>query len=191
MQTGAQVTGPTLAVPQRALNSRSRGRYARIGAVSALVFGFLLGVIAGVSTVGFTVLWPWAEPGYANSPDDAASHVPDGNVRLLRSVLLTVHDANRTGNYAVLHALSSPAFQSVNSAERLAQIFANLRESRADLSFIANTRPIWSVPPHVDAAGIFWLKGSFPEVTFVTRFALAFERVGSDWRLVEIGIARD
>src|SRR5882672_4896985 len=46
---------------------------------------------------------------------------------LVRSTLLTLNDANHSGNYTVLHDLAAPDFQARNSAADLAQSFADLR----------------------------------------------------------------
>jgi len=48
-------------------------------------------------------------------------------VYLVRSALLTLNDANRSGNYTVLRDLASPDFQAKNTAADLTQSFADLR----------------------------------------------------------------
>ena len=58
--------------------------------------------------------------------------MPDGpalNI-LIRRTLLSINDANLSGNYTVLRDLAAPDFQKVNDAQKLAGIFANLRNSR-------------------------------------------------------------
>lgn len=52
---------------------------------------------------------------------------------LIRSVLLTLNDANRSGNYTVLRDLAAPDFQARNTAADLGQIFADLRQRKFDL----------------------------------------------------------
>src|SRR5690348_9504462 len=46
---------------------------------------------------------------------------------LVRSVMLAVDQANKTGNYTVLRDLGSPSFRAANDAAKLAQIFAAIR----------------------------------------------------------------
>jgi hypothetical protein len=52
---------------------------------------------------------------------------------LIRSTLLTLNDANRSGNYTVLRDLAAPDFQARNNAAELAQIFSDLRRRNFDL----------------------------------------------------------
>ena len=52
---------------------------------------------------------------------------------LIRSTLLTLNDANRSGNYTVLRDLAAPDFQARNTAADLAQIFTDLRRRNFDL----------------------------------------------------------
>src|SRR5579875_1339606 len=52
---------------------------------------------------------------------------------LIRSALLTLNDANRSGNYSVLHDLAAPNFQAKNTPADLARIFTDLRERHVDL----------------------------------------------------------
>src|SRR5262245_31888431 len=51
----------------------------------------------------------------------------NGVLILIRSTLLALDQANKTGNYTVLRDLGSPAFQ-VNTAARLAEIFVPQRK---------------------------------------------------------------
>ena len=56
----------------------------------------------------------------------------DQALYLIRSTLLTLNDANRTGNYTVLRDLASPDFQAKNSAADLSEIFTDLRRRHFD-----------------------------------------------------------
>jgi hypothetical protein len=60
---------------------------------------------------------------------------------LIRSTLIALDHANRTGNYTVLRDLGAPGFQTANTAARLSEIFANLRAQNADLSGVAVIEP--------------------------------------------------
>jgi hypothetical protein len=53
---------------------------------------------------------------------------------LIRSTLLALNDANRSGNYSVLRDLAAPDFQAHNTSADLAQIFADLRRRNFDRS---------------------------------------------------------
>jgi len=68
----------------------------------------------------------------------------DGVLYLIRSTLLTLNDANRTGNYTVLRDLAAPDFQARNTAADLAVTFTDLRRRNFDLFAVAVTAPIAS-----------------------------------------------
>src|SRR3954466_1644296 len=57
----------------------------------------------------------------------------NGVLILIRSSLLALDQANKTGNYTVLRDLGAPGFQT-NTAARLAEIFAKQRNDNLDLS---------------------------------------------------------
>jgi hypothetical protein len=52
---------------------------------------------------------------------------------LIRSTLLTLNDANCSGNYTVLRDVASPDFQARNTAADLSQIFSDLRRRNFEL----------------------------------------------------------
>ncbi|MEZ5856947.1 MAG: hypothetical protein R3D67_20230 [Hyphomicrobiaceae bacterium] len=80
---------------------------------------------------------------------------------LVRSTLMALDDANRTGRYDVLHAIASPGFQEANPTARLAEIFRAQRQSGLDLSIAALAQPTWTRRPHVDSHGHLELSGHF------------------------------
>ena len=75
---------------------------------------------------------------------------------LIRSTLLTLNDANRTGNYTVLRDLASPDFQARNTAADLSLSFADLRRRNFDMFSVALAAPQLSLAararPQQDAA---------------------------------------
>jgi hypothetical protein len=107
---------------------------------------------------------------------------------LIRSTLLTLNDANRSGNYTVLHDLAAPAFQAKNTAADLARIFADLRQRRIDLYAVALTAPRLSAAPHLESNGMLRLTGVFPTHPLQIKFDLLFQDVGKQWRLFGISI---
>src|SRR5258708_27275011 len=69
-----------------------------------------------------------------------AAHAPtpalidrNGVLILIRSTLLALDQANKTGNYTVLRDLGSPCFQT-NTAALLAALFSSPRKGHTDLS---------------------------------------------------------
>jgi hypothetical protein len=108
---------------------------------------------------------------------------------LIRSTLLTLNDANRSGNYSVLRDLAAPSFQAKNSAADLAQIFSNLRGRRFDLFAVAISAPKLTAPPHIENGGLLRLTGYFPTRPLQIDFDLLFQDVGNEWRLFGISVA--
>jgi hypothetical protein len=108
---------------------------------------------------------------------------------LIRSTLLTLNDANRTGNYTVLRDLSAPDFQARNTAADLAQGFADLRRRNFDLFSVALAAPQLSAPPALDGNGMLRLTGAFPTRPLQINFDLLFQNVGGQWRLFGISVA--
>jgi hypothetical protein len=105
---------------------------------------------------------------------------------LIRTTLIALHQANQTGNYSVLHGISAPTFQSVNSAEKLAKIFGKLRG--LDLSGVAVLEPQLSMLPVLYPNGVMRMTGFFPSVPMQVYFDLQFIGVQGQWRLEGISV---
>jgi hypothetical protein len=131
----------------------------------------------------------------------AASPAPDGVVparpididrnsvlTLIRTTLIALQQANQTGNYSVLYGISSPSFQKVNSPQKLAQIFANIRSKGFDLSGVAVLEPQLSMLPVVYPNGMMRMAGFFPSVPMQVYFDLQFIGVDGQWRLEGISV---
>ena len=71
---------------------------------------------------------------------------------LVRSTLLTLNDANLSGNYTVLRDLAAPDFQARNTAADLGQTFSDLRRRNFDLYGAALLAPQLTVVPALDQA---------------------------------------
>jgi hypothetical protein len=108
---------------------------------------------------------------------------------LIRSSLLTLNDANRTGNYTVLRDLATPAFQARNSAADLALAFSDLRRRNFDLYAVATEAPQLTAPPAVNENGLLVLAGYFPTQPKQIRFELIYQVVDNNWRLHSISVA--
>jgi hypothetical protein len=139
------------------------------------------------------------KPGPASAPpaqDKQASGARDRKpsvsteqaLYLIRSTLLTLNDANRSGNYTVLRDLAAPGFQAENSAADLAIIFSDLRRRNIDLFAVAILAPQLASPPALDAQGMMRLSGSFPTQPLQIKFDLLFQNVSAQWRLFGISV---
>jgi hypothetical protein len=108
---------------------------------------------------------------------------------LIRSTLLTLNDANRTGNYTVLRDLASPDFQNKNTAADLSDSFADLRRRHFDLFSVALAAPQLAAAPTLDGNGMLRLTGFFPTRPQQINFDLLFQNAGGQWRLFGISVA--
>jgi hypothetical protein len=108
---------------------------------------------------------------------------------LIRSTLLTLNDANRTGNYTVLRDLAAPDFQAKNTAADLAESFADLRRRKFDLFSVALAAPQLAAAPALDGNGMLRLTGVFPTRPQQINFDLLFQNAGGQWRLFGISVA--
>jgi hypothetical protein len=134
-----------------------------------------------------------ASAGHAETPAPASAPKPaqidrNGVLMLVRSTLLALDHANKTGNYTVLRDIGAPGFQS-NSAARLGEIFAKLRNDNLDLSGVAVLDPQLSLLPQIEANGLMHMTGFFPSVPTQVNFDLAFAPVNGQWRLFGISVS--
>ena len=124
-----------------------------------------------------------------------AAHTPtpalidrNGVLILIRSTLLALDQANKTGNYTVLRDLGSPGFHS-NTAARLAEIFAAQRKDNIDLSGVVVLEPQLTLLPQIEANGMMHMAGFFPSVPTQVNFEMAFAPVDRQWRLFGLSVS--
>ena len=108
---------------------------------------------------------------------------------LIRSTLLTLNDANRTGNYTVLRDLAAPDFQARNTAADLGLNFLDLRRRNFDLCGVALLPPQFTEAPALDQRGMLRLAGYIPTQPQQIKFDLVFQIAAGQWRLFGIAIA--
>ncbi|MCK1395143.1 hypothetical protein [Bradyrhizobium sp. 1] len=112
----------------------------------------------------------------------------NGVLMLIRSTLLALDHANRTGNYTVLRDLGAPGFQ-VNTAAKLAEIFAKQRGDKLDLSGVSVIDPQLSLLPQIEPNGLLHMAGFFPSVPSQVNFELLFAPVEGQWRVFGVSLS--
>lgn len=88
---------------------------------------------------------------------------------LIKSSILSLNQANQTGNYSVLRELGSPEFQANNTNEDLALIFKEIRETGLDFAAIVEYNPIFDIEPTLDDQNNLRVMGyfsTFPKIEF-------------------------
>jgi cell division septation protein DedD len=129
---------------------------------------------------------PPAQNNAASAPQPAQID-RNGVLILIRSTILALDQANKTGNYTVLRDLGAPGFQT-NTAARLAEIFASQRRDNLDLSGVAVIDPQLTILPQIEANGMMRMAGFFPSVPQQVNFEMLFSPVSGQWRLFGISV---
>ncbi len=122
--------------------------------------------------------------GFAQS----APQIPDGNglTILVRTTIIALNHANRTGNYTVFRDLGSSDFQKANTAAKLAGLFAKLRRQDVDLGPVVLFNPQCMNQPAIDKQGRFRLTCYFTTTPLRVNFDLAYQWIENRWRLFGI-----
>ena len=110
-------------------------------------------------------------------------------IYLVRSTLMTLNDANRSGNYTVLRDLAAPEFAARNSPADLAGAFLDLRRRRIDLFPVALLEPRFDSAPALDPNGRLHLTGVFLTQPLQIRFDLTYGNTQGQWKLFGISVA--
>jgi hypothetical protein len=141
-------------------------------------------------TTGATTNAPAAAAAAARPPAPPQVAMPDANkiVLLLRTSLLTLNDALRSGNYSVLRDTAAPSLQQ-NSPARLAEVFAPLARQGIDLSAVSIAGPQLVEAPVIDQNSRLRLKGYFPLNPLQINFEVVLEPVDGRWRLAGLAVA--
>jgi len=120
----------------------------------------------------------------------ANASIPDGvalNI-LIRRTLLTLNDANLSGNYSVLRDLASPDFQKANDSAKLAGVFSKLRSRKIDMAPIVYFTPKVVRKPQLTKSGRLRLTGFVPTRPKQINFDMLFEKHGRRWLLYGISV---
>ncbi len=126
-------------------------------------------------------------PAAAQQPAKPAQIDRNGVLILVRSTLIALDQANKTGNYTVLRDLGAPGFQT-NTAARLGDIFAGLRRDNLDLSGVAALDPQLTLLPEIGADGMMRMTGFFPSAPAQINFDLLYAPVNGQWRLYGVSV---
>ena len=120
----------------------------------------------------------------------AGPELPNGLTQsiLIRRTLLTLNDANLTGNYTVLRDLAAPGFQSANDAARLGAIFAKLRNAKIDFAPIVYFDPKLVREPAILENGMLRLSGFIPTQPQQINFDMMFQNVSGRWRVFGLAV---
>jgi hypothetical protein len=129
-------------------------------------------------------------PGTAGAPAAPALTLPDSYKlnMMIRTAVIALNQANQTGNYTVLRDLGAASFRASNDASRLAEIFADLRKRKIDLSPILFFMPKLVQQPQINERGLIRLVGYFETAPERINFDIYYVFETGQWRLFGIGV---
>ena len=143
---------------------------------------FLARLIAAILLAASPVA-AWAQAQAQRPPQQTAQIDRNGLLILLRSTLLALDQANKTGNYSVLRDLAAPSFAAANNPARLGDVFSNLRRDKVDLSGVIVLEPQLTVMPELTQNGMLHFAGFFPSAPQQINFEMLYAPVDGQWRL--------
>lgn len=119
-----------------------------------------------------------------------AESVPNAKEQevLIKASLLTLNDANVTGNYTILHAKLSKPFRDQFSADRLKQSFKQFADKKADWEAVAAMSPIPTKEPHIDKRGALILHGYFDGGAQHVVYELDFIPSEGEWKPINLTV---
>jgi hypothetical protein len=124
------------------------------------------------------------------APARAENQVPNAQAQdmLIRTTLLSLNDANITGNYTVLHDKLSKQFRDQFTADKLKETFKEMSDKKADWSYVAVMSPIAAGDTNVDDKGVLHLKGYFDSKPNRTNYDLSFVPSEGQWKPIGINV---
>jgi hypothetical protein len=126
----------------------------------------------------------------AVAPAQAENTVPSPLLQeiLIKNTLLTLNDANLTGNYTVLHAKLSKPFREQFRPDQLKQVFKGFVEQKADWSLIAAKSPIATSETIIDKRGALMLRGYFDTKPSRLIYELDFLPSEGEWKPLRLNV---
>jgi len=107
---------------------------------------------------------------------------------LVKGSLMTLNDANLTGDYRVFHARLSEPFRKQYTPERLKTTFKEFNDKNVDIDIVTAMTPTYDQPPYVDAEGKLIVHGFFPTEPSRVSFEMDFIAGEGEWKLIRINV---
>lgn len=107
---------------------------------------------------------------------------------LIKATMLTLNDANVTGNYTVLHAKLSKPFRDQFGPDKLKEIFKTFVDQQIDYDIIAAHKPVASQEPKIDDRGALVLRGYFDTRPTRVTYELDFIPSDGEWKPIKLKV---
>lgn len=116
--------------------------------------------------------------------------VPDDDklIMLIRTTIIGLNHANRTGNYTVFRDLAAPSFRLANASAKLAEIFSKIRGRNLDLGPVVIFTPKLLEKAKIDDRDFLHLRGFFATRPEQVNFNLVFQNIKGNWLLFGISL---
>jgi hypothetical protein len=107
---------------------------------------------------------------------------------LVKASLMSLNDANLTGDYRVFHARLSEPFRKQYPPDRLKATFKEFNDKNVDIDIVTAMVPTYDQPPYIDADGKLILRGFFPTEPSRVSFEMDFVSGEGEWKLIRINV---
>ena len=123
-------------------------------------------------------------------PAAAGDKVPNALAQevLIKTSLLTLNDANVTGDYTVLHAKLAKQFREQFSPDRLKQSFKPFADQRIDWKIVAARPPIATKEAQIDERGALILRGYFDASSTHVIYELDLLPSEGEWKPIKLNV---
>jgi len=123
-------------------------------------------------------------------PAQAQDKIPSpfAQETLIKTTLLTLNDANVTGNYTVLHAKLAKQFRDNINADKLKQAFKSFADQKIDFGVIAPKTPIATSESKIDSRGALNLRGYFDTKPVRLTYELDYLPSEGEWKPASINV---
>jgi len=124
------------------------------------------------------------------SPAAAEEKVPSPITQevLIKASLMTLNDANVTGNYSVLHAKLAKSLREEVTPDKLKQVFKSFTDQKIDFDIVAAKAPVATKDAVVDARGALVLRGYFEVAASRVTYELDFVPSEGEWKPIKLNV---
>ncbi len=107
---------------------------------------------------------------------------------LVKGTLMSLNDANLTGDYRVFHRRLSEPFRKQFTPAQLKASFKEFYDKNVDIDIVTAMTPIYDQPPYIDDQDRLILHGHFPTEPTRVCFEMDFVPSDDEWKLLRINV---
>lgn len=123
-------------------------------------------------------------------PAQAEDKVPSPFLQeiLIKTFLLTLNDANVTGNYSVLHAKLAKPFRDQFNPDQLKKAFKDFADQKLNYGVIAAKSPVATTETTIDKRGALVVRGYFDTTPSHLNYELDFLPSEGEWKPIKLNV---